>query len=91
MFTVNGSGHGSVDIGPTPLVNGQATLDAALGANPDIIVDLAGTWTVTARYIPGTDPRYTVEIPDNVASYHDRRAARRRARHRDRAGDGRIR
>ena len=69
FFTLTGSGHGFIDVGSTPLVNGQATLDAALGANPDIIVDLAGTWKVTARFVPGPDGRYTAEIPDNIASY----------------------
>ncbi len=69
FFTIIGSGHGFIDVGSTALVNGQATLDAALAANPDIIVDLAGTWKVSARFVPGNDGRYIAEVPDNVASY----------------------
>ncbi|CAN5239552.1 hypothetical protein BH11ACT5_BH11ACT5_22460 [soil metagenome] len=67
LFRVNKSGGGSVDIGPVALVNGQATLDQALGLSPDIIVDLAGTWSVRAIYYKDGDARYSSTSPDDTA------------------------
>ena len=65
-FLVIGSA-GFRDVGPVALVNGQATLADALGQNPEIIVDFAGTWAVRATYVKDTDLRYTSISPNNTA------------------------
>jgi hypothetical protein len=66
-FLINKSGAGSQTVGPIALVDGKATLADALGESPDIIVNLAGSWTVRATYVKDTDLRYVSVSPNHTA------------------------
>jgi hypothetical protein len=66
-FLITKSGAGSQQVGPIALVDGQATLADALGQSPDIIVSLAGSWTVRATYVKDTDLRYVSVSPNHTA------------------------
>lgn len=66
-FTLGMSGRGSQEIVAAPLVNGRISLaDALVAAHRDpIAVDLAGTWSVRATFLPDPADRRILAEPAN--------------------------